>query len=276
MRGPLGALVLVSFVPASAEAEPSHHQGASPSQLSTAGIDNLTREERPTWDLRAFVSVLYANEKLDGAGDREALAGDGSITNYALNLFGEARFLRAFAASVLVPVQHLSIKGIEDDSFWSLGDTFFQLRYTREFGHASASGLVALKVPGTYPESEATSARQIDQETKLLVAWHHLGGSRLALVAGVGFKVRTGGISDEITPTVLMPVRLGQSWTISPSFAGGVAVGRGEPKDSLLAGIHLTWQALELLEVFASYGRTVWGRNVVDAHIVSAGAGTRF
>lgn len=119
--------------------------------------------------------------------------------------------------------------------------------------------------------------RQVDQETRLLLAVHDTGVPRVSLLVGVGYRVRFSGIQDEIAPTLVIPVAITDGLTLTGSLTGGIAVGTDAlgalAKDALTPGVTLSFAPSRRLDVFAAYHRTLYGHNVVDAHIVTAGAG---
>lgn len=255
-------------------AEPAHHQGSNPGQLTLAGTDRLAATRRPAdWDLRLYTSFLYATEKLDGDAARIDLTEAGRIRNYGLNGYVEHRFDRRFAASALVGVQRLDFMGGAggEQTIWSFADTQVAGRYARALGSWSLAMIVGIKLPGTYPESEATGAKQIDQESKLLLVIPRLGTDAVSLLVGAGYKLRFSGIQDEVTPTAYMPVRIGRL-VAAPLLTGGVAVGGGAlAKDALTAGATLAWALRSDFELTAGFYQTIYGHNVVVASIASLG-----
>ena len=276
MRAAIVSVLAVLAVARNAGAEASHHQGASPGQVAALGVDRLAAGHTApsSWELRAFSSFLTASERLDAAADRVPLTAGGSIQNYALNLYAERRFGERWAASVLLAGQALHIDGgTTSDTVWSLSDSYATGRYTVPFDGGAWTGLIAVKVPGTYPESEATGAKQVDQETRLLLSLHQLGTPRLSLLVGIGYKLRFSGIEDEILPMLVLPVRVAPWLTATASLTGGIAIGGAgsTPKDMLTPGLTLSFAATHKVEVFAAYYRTVYGHNVVDAHIATLG-----
>ena len=268
----LGAAMLAKAAPAAAE--PSHHQGATPGQISLAGVDSLAKNgTQSRWDLRVYTSFLTASEKFDDAADLVPLANGGSLQNYGLNAYAEYRVTGRIAASVLTGAQALVINGgAAADTVWSISDSYLAVRYMLPLGWGSLSGVVSVRIPGTYPESEATGAKQVDQENKLLLAVHQTGVRGLAVLVGLGYKFRLMNIKDELTPTLAVPFRFADDWTVTAALTGGVAVGAGETKkDALTPGGTLSYHASPKVEVSAAYFRTIYGHNVVDAHIVTAG-----
>jgi hypothetical protein len=268
----LGAAMVSWAAPAAGEA--SHHQGANPGQVSLAGVDSLAeRDLESRWDLRAYTSFLTASDKLDDSAERVPLANGGSVQNYGLNAFAEYRFTGRIAASVLTGAQALVIHGDGTmETVWSMSDSFLAGRYTLPLGWGSLSGVASVKIPGTYPESEATGAKEVDQENKLLLAVHETGVRGLSVLVGVGYRFRLMDIKDELTPTLVVPLRLTDAWTVTAAFTGGIAMGAGDTrKDTLTPGGTLSYRASPKLELSAAYYRTVYGHNVVSAHIATAG-----
>lgn len=255
-------------------AEPAHHQGSNPGQLTLAGTDRLATAHRPAdWDLRLYTSFLYATEKFDNEATRVDLTGAGRIRNLGLNGYVERRFGRGFAASALVGVQRLDFAGDAGDeqTIWSLADTQISGRYARALGTWSLALLVSVKLPGTYPESEATGAKQLDQESKLLLVIPSLGTDAVSLLVGAGYKLRFSGIQDELTPTVYLPIRL-RAVKLAPLLTGGIAIGGGAlAKDALAAGATFAWALRPKFELTAGYYQTIYGHNVVLARVASLG-----
>ncbi|MEK6606694.1 MAG: hypothetical protein AABZ30_03445 [Myxococcota bacterium] len=269
------AVALALLPAARAAAEASHHQGASPSQIGTAQIEGLARERPSAWYVRPFASLLTASEKFGGSGARGDLAAGGRVTNVGLNLLAEVRLGEAWAVSAVTGGQRLVFaSSAGSETVTSLGDGFASGRFAQPLGWGSLAAIVTGKIPGTYPESEATGAKQVDIEGKLALAVARLGTRRLAAVVGIGHKVRLGAIEDEVTPSALLLGRLHERLTATALVGGGVAVGLGAtPKDSLAAGAGLAWRAAPSVELGGNYAHTIFGHNVVDAHIATLGVG---
>ncbi|MBI2394876.1 MAG: hypothetical protein HYV09_35230 [Deltaproteobacteria bacterium] len=258
-----------------ARCDVSHHQGSSPAQMSPTGVERLVDEKPSTFYLRPFLSFLTAAGKLDQAGNRVALGSGTRISNYAVNLFGELRLGERWAVSALVAGQHLAIEGPSGTQrVTSLSDSFATGRYAVPLGWGTFAVFAGVKVPGTYPESEATGAKQFDVEGRTVLAVDRLGWSRLSAVVGVGYRLRTSGIADELLPMLLLPVRVLDALTIAPTVTGGIAIGAGSlKKDSLIGGVVVTLNATKRLELVGAYYRTIFGHNVVDAHVGTLGVG---
>lgn len=270
----LVSMTLVRAAPARAEA--SHHQGSSSAQVVPVGVDGLTGGTDARWSLRVFGSFLTADRRFDGGGERVVLSGGGRVDNLAMNLLVERRLGDRWAVSALAAAQRLAITSPDAPvTNWGLGDSFVASRCSllpRSWGSVLALGTV--KIPGTYPEGEGTGAKQVDVEGKALLSLPRLGGPWASLIVGLGYKLRLGAIEDEIAPTVLLDVRPAAALRITLSLTGGIAVGLGsQPKDTLAPGLAVGWQFGPRLDVWAAYYRTVYGRNVVDAHIAVAGVG---
>lgn len=260
-----------------ASAEASHHQGTNPGQLSVAGVDRLAGAERPPLlDVRVFTSFLHASEKLDDDATRVPFSAGGSIRNLGLNVYVGAQVSDAFSASVFTGVQRLEIDSATGgDTIVSLADTQLTLRYRVPLAtQVDVIGAATTKIPGTYPESEATGTKQVDQEAKVLVAIKRLGSDHVALVAGLGYKLRLSTIQDEITPTLLIPIRLGRL-TATPSLTGGIAIGAGaRANDALTTGLTLSVRLFPRVGVDGGYYQTLYGHNVVAAHAATLGVAT--
>lgn len=267
------AIAIVVAIGADASAEPAHHQGSNPGQLTLAGTDRLARRRLADWDVRLFTSFLHATEKFDDDAALADLSSGGRVRNYGLNSYAEYRIDRRWAASALVGVQRVDVMGGSggDQTLWSLSDSQIAGRYTRALGGWSIAMIAGLKIPGTYPENEATGAKQIDQETKMLLIIPRMGSDAVSLLVGAGYKLRFSGLQDEITPTVLVPVRAG-ALTLAPVLTGGIAVGAGSlAKDALAAGVTFAWRLRADFELTAAYYQTIYGHNVVAARIATLG-----
>lgn len=269
-------LALALGAPRDARAEASHHQGSNPGQLSPTGLDRLVSEELPALELRGLVSFLTAGGKFDDSGSRVVLAEGSRIWSTALTGFVEYRFKRYWAVSALVGGQLLVIEAPEGTrTVTSLADSVASGRFTVPWRFLSATLMLSVKAPGTYPESEATGPKQFDLEPKVVVAFRETGIPRLSAAVGLGYKVRLSGIADELTPFVLLPVRLSRRWTLSASLTGGVAVGSGLAKDTIAPGLSVGFRPAPRIEIGAAYYRSVYGHNVVegDIAVISIGLG---
>lgn len=271
----LTAALIAGTVADRPRADVSHHQGSTPSQMAPTGVERLADEKDSRLYVRPFFSFLTATRKLDGAGNRTELGSAERISNYALNVFGEWRLGERTAVSALVAVQHLAIRAQAGTTrVTSLADSFVTGRYALPLGWGALALLAGVKVPGSYPESEATGAKQVDVESRAVLVIDRLGWSRLSAVVGVGYRLRTSVIADEVLPMLILPVRVVEGLTIAPTVTGGVAVGAGSvKKDSLAGGAMLTVRATRRIEVVAAYFRTIFGHNVVDAHVATLGVG---
>lgn len=273
-----GVLALTALA-ARAAGEASHHQGSNPGQVSVAGMDRLAQPDLDRWDVRALAAFLTADRKFDDGGQRVALTDDAAIQSWSVTGYLEYRLARRWALSASTGGQLLLIDGAtSEDSVWSLTDSYAGGRFTYPLGRdwGSVSLVANVKIPGTYPESEATGAKQVDQETKAVLAIHELGSPRVSLVVGAGYKVRLGGIKDELTPTLVVPVRLTGAWTATASLTGGIGVGPGQAKDTLTPGLNVAYRVGDGLEIWAAYFRSVYGHNVVDATIAQVGFALSF
>jgi hypothetical protein len=118
--------------------------------------------------VRVFPSVLFASDKFDDKGSRTPLLDLSSIRNYALNVFAERRFSERWAVSVLAAWQFVLLDNEgASTTFNSLSDSYLNVRYSLPTSFGSLSAITSVKVPGTYPESEATSTKQIDAEGRV-------------------------------------------------------------------------------------------------------------
>ena len=235
----------------------------------------MPSEHPAEWHFRVFPSILSASEKFDDAGSRTALLGLNSIKNYSLNIFAERRLGDRWAFSVLTAWQILLMNnnGTRTE-FNSLADSWLNLRYTVPNSFGSLSAIASLKVPGTYPESEATSTKQVDAEGKIVAMIAQLA-PRVSAIVSAGYKLRLGMVKDEFTGALLLPVDIGAGLTITPTIAGGYAFGFGElAKDSVSAGASATWTLASELQLLGSWSRTLRGRNVVIGDLVTFGIGT--
>ena len=275
----VGAMAL-SAPARDAAGEPSHHTGSNPGQVSPAGMDSLAKPRRDRWDVRTLAAFLTADRMFDDAGERAPLAAAGGIQGYSLTAYVEYQVATRWALSASTGGQLLLIDGMTGvtggDTVWSLTDSYVAGRFTHPVRWGSASLIASVKIPGTYPESEATGTKQLDQETKVVLAVHELGSPRVSIVVGAGYKLRLGGIKDEITPSIVVPVRVTAAWTATASLMGGIAVGHGLAKDTLAPGLNVAFRVRSGMAVWAAYFRTVYGHNVVDATIAQAGFALSF
>jgi hypothetical protein len=200
--------------------------------------------------------------------------------NYALNLLAERRLGQRWHLSALSGWQLLDLRDAAGTSHVSsLTDSFLSARYAVPVSWGALSAITSVKVPGTYPESSLTSTKQLDAEVgglATIAAW-----SRATFVIGAGYKVRFGGVQDEVTATVLVPVRVVDRLSITPLLVGAVPIGIGEvARNSVTAGGSLAFRLTSAVELSAAYYRTVLGRNVAlsyppehprVAHVIGAG-----
>ena len=132
-----------------------------------------------------------------------------------------------------------------------------------------------MKLPGTYPESSLTAAKQVDTQVELLASIRPLGW--LSIVAGGGYRLRFGGVDDELIATVLLPIGLGERLTVTPTLLAATPVGFGEvAKNAVSTGASLGWRVYHGIDVLGAYYRTVYGRNVVQADVVTLGVTAAF
>ena len=277
MRALFTALFASALAASTARAEASHHQaGSGVGAISTFGLESLS--QRPAdWNVRVFPSILAASSKFDDDGSRTALLDLSSIGNYSLNLFAERRLGDRWAVSVLTAWQLLLMdNGGTRTGFNSLADSWFNVRYSVPISFGSLSAIASIKVPGTYPESEATSTKQVDAEGKVAMTVARLV-PRVSAVLSAGYKLRLGMVKDEVTGALLLPLDIGAGLSIVPTIAGGYAFGLGDlAKDSISAGASATWTVAAELQFFGAWSRTLRGRNVVVANLVTFGIGTAF
>lgn len=266
--------------PAVTRAEASHHQASAGQVISTTivtGAENLTARSLPPWELRLFPSVLTATGGFDDAGNRIPLVGADRVTNHTLNAYVERRFGERWALSALASAQHLALSGTTGtDGLTSLGDAFLSIRHTDPVAWGSFSVAATVKVPGTYPESAVANSKQLDGEAKVLFALREFV-PRVSAVLGSGYRLRLGGVKDEITGYVFVPIRIVETVTLTPGVSAAAPIGLGDvAKNVVTPGVALAWQAHAQMDVTAGYYRTVIGRNVVEADIFSLGAGYTF
>lgn len=266
----VATLAVACGVAAAAHAEASHHTGSNVAQFGVTDLQSLSRTRTTDWDVRVFTTALFTSGKFDDAGNRTSLGEGNGISNYGLNAFFERRLGERFAVSALVAGQVLVIdQPTGSQTITSLSDSLLSGRYTVPFSWGSLSAVATVKLPGTYPESEATGAKQIDAEAKVVVALPRLL-ARVSPLIGVGYKLRLSAIMDELTATLAVPVDLGFGLTATAFMTGAVPVGPGTAKNTVLPGANLAWRFTEAGEVAVSYSRTVAGRNVVEANVFMA------
>jgi hypothetical protein len=270
------AAALAAIAP-DARAEASHHQGAAVGQVagtvSAAQLQSLASPGGHDWSLQLFPSFLRATHAFDDRGTSLAMPAGTRVENYTLNAYAERRFGEGWAVSALTGWQELRLReGGADRRVSSLADSFLGLRRSdaRSWGTLSAIGSV--KVPGTYPESALTSTKQVDGQLELLASVQP--ARWLSLVAGGGYRLRLGGVQDELTATALVPVEVSERFTITPTVLAAIPVGLGDvAKNTVTAGGSIGWTVSRRLDLTAAYYRTLYGRNVVQADVLTVGAG---
>jgi hypothetical protein len=284
-RGALAAVTLALAVASDvALAEASHHQGAGAGQVANAAAAGQLRsfagapqaDPRREWQLTLFPSYLRATRAFDDDGMAASMPVGTRVENYTLNAYAERRLGDQWAVSALTGWQELRLREAGTSrSVSSLADSFLSVRHSDATSWGALSAIATVKVPGTYVESALTSAKQVDAQLEVLASVQLLRW--LGVVAGAGYRARFGDVQDEVTATALVPVRIGERFTVTPSVIAATPVGLGAvAKNSVLAGTSAAWRALGPLDVTAAYYRTVYGRNVVQADVVTLGAGARF
>lgn len=280
--GPLPLVAALAVVAAAqtARAEASHHQGAAgqvANAVSTAQLQSLTSSSAPEeWRLTLFPSYLRATSAFDDGGTSASLPAGSRVENYTLNAYAERRLGERWAVSALTGWQELRLSesGVAR-SVSSLGDSFLALRRSDAMGWGALSATATIKIPGTYPESALTSVKQVDAQLEVLASTRPLAW--LSLAAGSGYRLRLGGVQDEVTATVLATLDLGAQLTLAPTLLAAVPVGLGTiAKNAVTAGAALGWRATPAVSVMTGYYRTVYGRNVVQADVATVGATAAF
>lgn len=263
-----------------ARAEASHHQvaaGQVANAISTAQAQTLTPAGAPgDWRITVYPSYLRATRSFDGDGMQAALPAGTSVENYTLNVYGERRLGERWALSALTGWQELRLREAgAARSVSSLGDSFLSVRHSDALGWGAIAAVATVKIPGTYPESTLTSAKQADAQLELFASTKPLPW--LSLTAGGGYRARFGGIEDEITGTVLAACDLGARLTVSPTVVAAAPIGLGTTaKNAVTAGAALGWRASPALAITGGYYRTVYGRNIVLADVVTVGGSVAF
>lgn len=277
MRSLIGTVLASVLAASTARGEASHHQvGSGAGPVSTLGLDAPLQHDG-AWHVRLFPSVLFASDKFDDTGSRTPLLGLSSIQNYSVNVFVERYLGERWSVSALTAWQHVRMdtEGVGNE-FHSLADSYLNVRYSLPAASGTLFAIGSVKVPGTYPESEATGTKQVDAEGKVAIAFTEVL-PRVSAVLSAGYKLRLGVVKDELTAALLLPIDVGAGITLTPVAAGGYGFGLGDlAKDSLSAGASATWTPVRKLQVLASWSRTLWGRNVAAANLVSLGIGTAF
>jgi hypothetical protein len=264
-----------------ARAEASHHTGAAAAG-QVAGIATaaqaqlLASEADDSWRVRIFTSYLHSSSAFNDGGSTVQMASGSRAVNYALNLLAERRLGQRWHLSALSGWQLLDLRDAAGTSHVSsLTDSFLSARYAVPVSWGALSAITSVKVPGTYPESSLTSTKQLDAEVgglATIAAW-----SRATFVIGAGYKVRFGGVQDEVTATVLVPVRVVDRLSITPLLVGAVPIGIGEvARNSVTAGGSLAFRLTSAVELSAAYYRTVLGRNVALSDVGMFGLGVAF
>ena len=276
MRPMIAVPAAIALATSAAFAEASHHQvGSGVVPIPGLGIDPAAQQ--PTaWHFRLFPSVLSASDKFDDGGSRTSLLDLSSLRNYSLNLFAERRFGERWSVSALTAWQVLVMDGAGVTRVNSLADSWANVRYSMPTALGPLSAIASVKVPGTYPESEATSTKQIDVEAKAAMTFIGIL-PRVSAVLAAGYRLRLGMVKDEVSGALLLPVDVVTGVTLTPTIAGGYAIGLGDlAKDAISAGASATWNIARELQFIGSWSRTIWGRNVVVADLFSLGIGTSF
>lgn len=277
MRPMIAAVLVVNALASGAFAEASHHQvGSGVAPIQGLGIDDSGRQ--PTaWHFRLFPSLLSATDKFDDSGSRTSLLDLGAVRNYSLNLLAERRFGERWSVSALTAWQLLVMDSAGATTrVNSLADAWLNVRYSIPTSLGPLSAIAGVKVPGTYPESEATSTKQFDAEAKAAMTFIGIL-PRVSAVLAAGYKLRLGMVKDEVSGALLLPIDVVTGVTLTPTIAGGYAIGLGDlAKDAISAGASATWNIARELQFIGSWSRTVWGRNVVVADLFSLGIGTSF
>jgi hypothetical protein len=274
------ALLVLLFADV-ARAEASHHQaGAAAGQVAgqVAGMTSAAQAQSfasgvaEDWQFRLFPTYLRASHAFDDGGTAVAMPAGTRVENYTLNAYAERRLGERWAFSGLTGWQLLDLRESgASRRVASLADSFLALRRTdpRSWGALSAVGTV--KIPGTYPETTLTSTKQVDGQLEVLASLQPLRW--LGIVGGGGYRLRLGDVKDEITATVLVPVALGRSVTLTPTVLGAFAVGFGSvAKTALTPGASLGGR-IGNVDLSAGYYRTIYGRNVTQSDVLMLGAG---
>ena len=268
-------------------AEASHHQGAAAGQVANAAaagqLQSLAGASDPPdvksladWQVTVFPSYLRATSAFDDTGMASSMSPGTRVENYTLNAYAERRLGDRWAVSALTGWQELRLQEAgANRSISSLADSFLAVRHSDAMSWGVLSAIGTVKVPGTYAESSLTSAKQVDAQIEVLAAVQPLPW--IGVVAGGGYRARFGSVQDEVTATVLVPVRFGGRLTATPSVLAAIPVGLGTvAKNSVLAGASVGWRAFDRMDLTAAYYRTVYGRNVVQADVVTLGISAGF
>lgn len=274
------ALVIL-LVGSRARGEASHHAGAAAGQVTGAAAaiqsQALTAAESSgPWQVRFFGSYLSASHVFDDRGSTTSMGPGAGVSNYTINLYAERQLGEYWAISALTGLQVLSLRQPTGSSeMSSLSDSILSTRFTTPLSWGALGLIGSVKLPGTYAETALTNTKQVDAQVEFLALarpW-----SRVGIVGTLGYRVRFGGIQDEIIATVSLPVQVTSALMFTPLAIGAVPVGLGEvARNSVLPGASLTWVVSANMDVSASYYRTVYGRNVAVTDIVVLQGGAMF
>ena len=245
----------IGIVSDPALAEASHHQGASAGQVgaatNSAQLESLTTSSQGEWRFTVFPSYLRATSAFDDGGMALSMPAGTRVENYTLNAFAERRLGERWAVSALTGWQELRLsEGGVDRTVSSLTDSFLAVRHSDRASWGTLSAVATVKLPGTYPESSLTAAKQVDTQVELLASIRPL--EWLSIVAGGGYRLRFGGVDDELIATVLLPIGLGERLTVTPTLLAATPVGFGEvAKNAVSAGASLGWCVYHGIDVLA-------------------------
>lgn len=267
-------------VPLAALAEASHHQGAAGQVANAVTIAHFASLEAADtelpWLVTALPSYLHATSAFDDEGMSVELPAGSGVENYTLNVYAERRLGARWTVAALTGWQELRLRdGGVTRKVSSVADSFLSVRRSDRFEWGALSTIATLKLPGTYPESALTNAKQVDAQIEVLASASPFRW--VSLTAGGGYRLRLGEVQDEVTGTALATFALGERLTVTPTIIGGLSVGVGTvAKNAVTAGAAAAWRWTPGMAVTAGYNRTVYGRNVVLADVVTAGLSAGF
>lgn len=259
----------------------SHHVAIGPGSqgatLLAIGRGNDRGVEEAQWEVGFLPASLWAWRAYDDSGKRGPLPGVSRVENALLNMYVGRHFAGGWEASVLATLQHLRAGvGAGSQTTFGVGDTVLSLQRSQRVGWGILSFRGAARIPGTYATDALATSKQLDLEAGAL-AWTHEILPRVGASLGLGYRLRTGHVQDEVAITAIVPVRITDSLGAQAALNVGVPVGSGSTaRNATVATAGLRWQSTPGVELLGSYSRTVYGRNVVAADVVSVGVATAF
>jgi hypothetical protein len=260
-------------------ADGSHHPAVGPgAPAALAGVvaDGPGDAVAP-WRVAFIPTSLWAWRTYDDAGKAGRLPSVGRVENDLLDIYLGRRLSGSWDASVLARLQHLRAGvGPGSQTTSGLGDTVVTLRRFERVGSGFLTLHGSARIPGTYGAETMATSKQLDLEAGASISLQEIL-PRLGASAGLAYRLRAGGVQDELALAATLPVRMTASLDALASLSVGFPVGLGSTaRNAAVAGGAIRWRSRPGVDVLASYGKTVYGRNVVAAEVASAGLAMTF